>query len=81
VSFVDITLRVAFQRVLIVVSVYFVIDSVRKLLDIPSYVFATELYKVILIQRFDSTHPDLKGPWGSSPCSFMRINFRTLAEP
>jgi hypothetical protein len=31
------TLCVAFQRVFIVVSVYFVIDSVRKLLDTPSY--------------------------------------------
>jgi hypothetical protein len=37
VSFVAITLRVAPQRVFIVVSVYFVIDSVRKLLDTPSY--------------------------------------------
>jgi len=30
-------LRVDFQRVIPEVSVYFVIDSVRKLLDIPSY--------------------------------------------
>jgi hypothetical protein len=37
VSFAAITLCVASQRVFIVVSVYFVIDSVRKLLDIPSY--------------------------------------------
>jgi hypothetical protein len=37
VSFATITLRVASQRVFIVVSVYFVIDSVRKLLDTPSY--------------------------------------------
>jgi uncharacterized protein HemY len=36
VSFAAITLCVASQRVFIVV-VYFVIDSVRKLLDIPSY--------------------------------------------
>jgi hypothetical protein len=33
VSFVAITLCVASQRVFIVVSVYFVIDSVRKILD------------------------------------------------
>jgi hypothetical protein len=33
VSFTAITLYVASQRVLIVVSVYFVMDSVRKLLD------------------------------------------------
>jgi hypothetical protein len=32
-----ITLCVASQRVFIVVSVYFVADSVRKLLDTPSY--------------------------------------------
>jgi hypothetical protein len=36
VGFVAITLCVASQRVFVVV-VYFVIDSVRKLLDIPSY--------------------------------------------
>jgi hypothetical protein len=38
VSFAAITLCVAFQRVFIVVSVYFLIDSVRKLLDTPSFV-------------------------------------------
>jgi hypothetical protein len=37
VSFAAITLCVTFQRVFIVVSIYFVIDSVRKLLDTPSY--------------------------------------------
>jgi hypothetical protein len=37
VTFAAITLCVASQRVFIVVSVYFVIDSVRKLLDTPSY--------------------------------------------
>jgi hypothetical protein len=38
VSFVPITLCVASQRVFVVVSLYFVIDSIRKLLDKPSYV-------------------------------------------
>jgi hypothetical protein len=38
VSFAAIILYVASQRVVIVVSVYFVIDSVPKLLDSPSYV-------------------------------------------
>jgi hypothetical protein len=38
VSFAAITLCVASQRVFIVVSAYFVIDSVRKLLDTPSYI-------------------------------------------
>jgi hypothetical protein len=36
VSFAAITLCVASQRVFVIV-VYFVIDSVRKLLDTPSY--------------------------------------------
>jgi len=38
VSFTTITLCVASQRVFVVVVVYFVIDSVWKLLDTPSYV-------------------------------------------
>jgi hypothetical protein len=38
VSFAAITLCVSSQRVLIVV-VYFVFDSVRKLLDTPSYIY------------------------------------------
>jgi hypothetical protein len=38
VSFAAITLCVASQRVFIVVSVYFVIDSVQKLLDTLSYI-------------------------------------------
>jgi hypothetical protein len=37
VSFAVITHFVASERVFIVVSLYFVIDSVRKLLDTPSY--------------------------------------------
>jgi hypothetical protein len=38
VSFATITLCVVSQRVFTVVRTYFVIDSVRKLLDTPSYV-------------------------------------------
>jgi hypothetical protein len=37
VSFAAIAFCVASQRVFVVVSVYFVIDSVQKLLDTPSY--------------------------------------------
>jgi hypothetical protein len=37
-SFVAITLCIASQRVIPKVSVYFVINSVRKLLDTPSYI-------------------------------------------
>jgi hypothetical protein len=39
VSFAAITLCVASQRVFIVVVVYFVIDSVRELLETHSYIF------------------------------------------
>jgi len=45
VSFAAIILRVASQRVSIVVSVYFVTDSVRKLLDTPSYI-TTVIFKL-----------------------------------
>jgi hypothetical protein len=38
VSFATITLRVASQQVFIIVVVYFIIDSVQKLLDTPMYV-------------------------------------------
>jgi hypothetical protein len=37
VSFAAITLCVASQRVFVVVDIYFVLDSVRKLMDTPSY--------------------------------------------
>jgi hypothetical protein len=37
VNFAAIALNVASQQVINVVSLYFVIDSVRKLLDTPSY--------------------------------------------
>jgi hypothetical protein len=56
VSFVAITLCVASQRVFVVVSPYFVIDSVRKLLFTLSYVF------IITIQDFYSA-VDACAPW------------------
>jgi len=37
VSFADITICIGSQRVFIVVSIYFIIDAVRKLLVTPSY--------------------------------------------
>jgi hypothetical protein len=46
VSFTAITLCVASQRVFIAVSVYFVIDSVRKFLDTTSYFFCRHFYGV-----------------------------------
>jgi hypothetical protein len=45
VSFAAITLCVASQRLFIVVSLYFVIDSVRKRLDTPSYTLGLALRK------------------------------------
>jgi hypothetical protein len=41
VNYTTITLCVASQQVFIVVSIYFVIDSVRKLLNTPLYAMAT----------------------------------------
>jgi hypothetical protein len=54
VSFAIITLCVASQRVFIIVSVYFVIHSVRKLLDIHSYL-GNQLLEVIFILKLLST--------------------------
>jgi hypothetical protein len=47
VSFVAITLCVASQRVFIVVNAYFVIDSVRKRLDSPSYESDSGLRQIV----------------------------------
>jgi hypothetical protein len=51
VSFAAITICVASQRVFIVVRVYFVIDSVRKLLDTLSYVYVP-LGRIIIYSLF-----------------------------
>jgi hypothetical protein len=53
VSFAAITPCVASQRAFIVVSVYFVIDSVRKLLDTPSYSLLT--CKVTVSDLYEDT--------------------------
>jgi hypothetical protein len=45
VSLAAISICVASQRVFIVVSVYFVIDSVRKLLVTPSYIVLGKIGK------------------------------------
>jgi hypothetical protein len=60
VSFAAITLSVASQRVFIVVA-YFVIDSVRKLLDTPSY--TTLPLKIIIITT--KVKHKMKAYWGS----------------
>jgi hypothetical protein len=50
VSFATITLCVASQRVFIVdiVDVYFVIDSVRKFLDTPSYITIIPVPQIVM---------------------------------
>jgi hypothetical protein len=53
VSFVAITLCVASQQVFVVVSVYFVIDSVRKLLDTPSYKISSRRDPIRAVLQFD----------------------------
>jgi hypothetical protein len=53
VSFAAITLYLASQRVFIVVSIYFFIDSVRRLLDTPSYIVGRTVY-IIFLLTFDA---------------------------
>jgi hypothetical protein len=62
VSFAAITLCVASQRVyfVVVVVVYFVIDSVRKLLDIPSYACVPRRRQVCLSSVLNQTHAYIK---------------------
>jgi hypothetical protein len=67
VSFAAITLCVAFQRTVPKVSVYFVIDLVRKLLDTPSY---TRNVKPNL-----NTRPSSDVVW-----SLIRFHFRDAAS-
>jgi hypothetical protein len=58
VSFAAITLCVASQRVFIVVIVYFVIDAVRKLLDVNVYTLGLPLLSTVTNQNY--IHEDLK---------------------
>jgi len=55
VIFVAITLCVASQHVFIVVNTCFVIDSVRKLLDTPSYISSITVFQYIVIHS-DATY-------------------------
>jgi hypothetical protein len=67
VSFGAITPCVASQRVCIVVSVYFVIDSVRKLLDTPSYTACHLCCSYHHHHRFLSLVPLLLNQWCTPP--------------
>jgi hypothetical protein len=67
VSFAAKTLSIASQRVFIVVSVYFVIDSVRKILETPSY--------ITLNVEADLNHYNLSGKMYTR---FQRVYSATL---
>jgi len=86
VSFAAITLCVAYKRVFIVV--YFIIDSVRKLLDTPSYCIPLDLF--IFYSYFvswDNIRMDLKDigwecvDWVLEPSSFFRIKIEVDGTP
>jgi hypothetical protein len=57
VIFVAITLYVAFQRVFIVVRLYFVIESVRKLLDVipVAFLFGCKQF-CVLVCKVQASH-------------------------
>jgi hypothetical protein len=60
-SFAAITLCIASQRVFVVVSVYFVIDSVRKLLDTPSYTVSS-IHTAASTYMPSLNIPEMSGP-------------------
>jgi hypothetical protein len=62
VSFAAITLCVASQRVLIVVRVYFVIDSVRKLLDTSSYLVLGRIFIDMILEISNKNEVDFPVP-------------------
>jgi hypothetical protein len=59
VSFATLTLYVASQRVFIFVSIYFLIDSVRKLLDTPLYLWSMFGRLLIIIASYPSSSQGL----------------------
>jgi hypothetical protein len=69
VSFAAITLCVASKQVFIDAVVYFVIDSVRKLLDIPSYAWKVKV-KLYLCFDWASHHKGVLGSGGIAPLIF-----------
>jgi hypothetical protein len=81
VSFAAISLCVASQRVLIVVIVYFVIDSVRKLLDTLSYtnryISLLVIITTICMKRRSSVVSTLASCWRGS-CSSLCEIFRSF---
>jgi hypothetical protein len=71
---------VASQRVFVVVSVYFVIDSVRELLDTPSYSKTHEVYHYVIfcIPRPSSLSPM---PWCCGWQSLFFVLLFTYPSP
>jgi hypothetical protein len=67
VSFAAITLCVASQRRFIVVSVYFVIDSVRKLLDTPPYSSTHSLTSALDGGEWSASSPGCFTPRETAP--------------
>jgi len=59
VSFAAITLCVASQRVFIVVNIYFVINSVRKPMDTPSYIISETRCDPVMQERDTDFHRNL----------------------
>jgi len=76
VSSAAITLYVASQQVIPKVSIYFVIDSVRKLLDTPSYYRAVRLKD----RAKNVNHDTGKQPGTLSPVIFRLINITNEAQ-
>jgi hypothetical protein len=69
VSFAAITLCVASQRGVFIIVVYFVIDSVRKFLDAPSYIQKKKWFLINIFRRYviftsESTSLNNLTPWG-----------------
>jgi hypothetical protein len=78
VSFADITLCGASQRVIPKVSVYFVIDSVRKLLDTPSYGGEyVKLHKSIISGLYGRVYINVSDvlPLGEDPMFSVDVRF------
>jgi len=76
VSFAAITLCVASQRVFIVVSVYFVIDSARKRLDISSYIVSFSFHsRICFIFLFVPVHAYFRTYSHISTTSYYNIQF------
>jgi hypothetical protein len=78
VSFASITLCVASQRVFIVV--YFVIDSVRKLSDTPTYIYLF-LFDIASILALGPTQPSIQWVPGALTPGIRRLGLEANHSP